>query len=281
MEGSISENENKPNLVRIRYRQNIEINNDNKSIRLCGIVILPDSRIIFGDYFNQSLIIYKDSKFQFNFSLEHEPRGMTGMTENKIAVTYAFSREIVILEIHDNHVTVIDRLYLHLGKPFSIAYDEHQFAVEVGEGDDGTIAIIKSDGRILRTISNVTNFAYFTGNTIRLAYDAKRENVIVAAMSKNLVTCLDLDGKVVWSTGIQSPRGLVFLTDSISRKVKLLLASKRCSTIYELNRNNGRDEVLLASGKIKGPRYMAYYNKLLCIQNDGDAILTYHFYDKE
>lgn len=281
MEASITKNENMPTLLRIRYRQNIEINNDNKSIRLCGIVILPDSRIIFGDYFNQSLIIYKDSNFQFNFSLEHEPRGMTGMTENKIAVTYAFSREIVILEIHDNHVTVKNRLYLDLGKPFSITYSEHQFAVEVGEGDDGTVAIINSEGRILRTISNVTNFAYFTGNTIRLAYDAKRENIIVAAMSKNLVTCLDFDGKVVWSTVIQSPRGLAFLTDSTSRKERLLLASKRCSTIYELNLDNGRDKVLLAAGKIKGPRYIAYFNKLLCIQNDGDSILTYHFYDKE
>lgn len=54
---------------------------------------------------------------------------------------------------------------------------------------------------------------------------------------------------VIWSTFIPSSRGLIF--DRLNfRKEKLLLASKRCCTIYELNLDNGRDEVVIAAEKI-------------------------------
>lgn len=275
-EESIIRNKKLSNHFSIRYQSE---NNDNAAVRLCGIAILQDSRIILADYFNQCLIIYKDFKFKFNFNLEHEPRGMTGMTGNRIAVTYAFTREIVIIAIHDNNAKVINKLDLHLGKPFSIAYSEDQFAVEVGEGDDGLIGIVHLDGRIMRKIPNASNYAYFTGNTIRLAFDAKQEKVVISAMSKNLVICLDFDGKVIWSTTILSPRGLVLLTDSSFRQHKLLLASKRCSTIYEVNLDKGTDNILLSAGEIKDPRYMAYLNNMLCIQNGNNAIFIYNLCD--
>lgn len=258
----------------IKYRHNISINEDKNPVRICGIAYIADSRIVIVDGTNCNLIVFESRKQQLQSNLEAEPRGICAMDGNQIAITFAYEEQIQIYQINKDRITRknivnLKSLGLIQAKPFSIAYDNGYLAVEVGEGDNGHIIILDNKMSLWKTVSNAGNFAFFTGNTIRVALDMSDEGrIYVSAMSKKMVSCINLNGDKLWTIPISSPRSVIILPEEDSSAKRIILSSKKCSAIYGLNSVTGKDEILLAKGRIHDPRYIAYntIDQNLCIQ---------------
>lgn len=259
------------------YNISIEKKKTDDPVRICGMSYVEDGRIVLVDSNNRQIIVFKLKKEQIKLKLVEEPRGMTAMTGNLFAITFGYQMVIQIYEIFEDNIIVkeninLPKLGLRNVKPFSIAFDKDVFAVEIGEGDDGKIIILKNE-KIHESISNKNNFAFFTGNTIRLALNVNNQNpleghVFVSAMSKKMVSCVDFKGNRLWSVPVPSPRGIIVVPEDFYPGRNLVLCSRRCSVIYGLSKDDGSDEVLLAKGKIKSPRFVSYNSndRLLCIQ---------------
>ena len=80
-------------------------------------------------------------------------------------------------------------------KPYSISYSKKTFAIELGEGDDGIIAITDVNRNITHLVRGQnTNFGQFTGNTIRLVHDNDKRVVFVVNVSDGYIHCVDYKG---------------------------------------------------------------------------------------
>ncbi|XP_071139185.1 uncharacterized protein [Mytilus edulis] len=249
-----------------------------KNVHVCGICILDDGQIVIGDRKNGQLLMPIKVDEIDTFNLKFEPRGLVHMYGKKIAVTSSHDKKIIIFELGNPSWTESDELKCD-DKPFSISYNDDHFAVEFEESEDGFIGILTTGGKMVHRIQNTCDFAYFTGNTIRLALDMKRGLVFVSALSKKLVSCVDFSGKIVWHVPISSPRGIIFVPGIAVGHKNIVCASKRHNTVYEMGSENGDFEVLLSGSKIPGPRYITYSLQLkkLCIQADNGQFLVYKY----
>ncbi|CAC5392026.1 unnamed protein product [Mytilus coruscus] len=292
---TLSTQKSEQNIQNMKHLYNISITKEENGdpVRICGISYIEDGRIVIVDSNNRKLIVFKVGKEQLRLPLKEEPRSMTAVTGNRIAITFAYTMEIRIYQIFEETITddpeIINLPSLELRnlKPFSIAFDKGFFAVEIGEGDDGRV-IILDNTKIHTTIFNHNKYAFFTGNTIRLALEVKTHDpleghIFVSAMSKKMVSCVDFKGNKLWTVPVPSPRGLVIVPEECTSGKNMVLCSRRCSAIYGLSKNDGTDEILLAKGRIKSPRFVAYNSsdRLLCIQvakgNDEDELTIYEF----
>lgn len=249
---------------------NLSFRDDQNPVRVCGMAFLVDETVVVIDGNNNKLIIFKSKEEQSlaNNELSNEPNAITAITGNKFAVTYPYQKYIQLYEltydtIQSNYrISSLDPIETS-DKPFSIAYNQGIFAVEIGEREDGRIVIIDvGNGKPMKTIE--CHFAFFTGHTIRLALD--QNQIFVSAMGKKMVYCMDFDGKTLWHQSVPGPRAIIVSEDYSSSK-KIILASKRCNAIYELKKDGNHHEILKATDKINSPRYMAYHSftNTLCV----------------
>jgi hypothetical protein len=96
------------------------------------------------------------------------------------------------------------------------------------------------DPKLYSSVPNVRSFAFFTGNTIRLALDMKNSRIFVSALGSKSVHCIDFAGCIVWCKAIPSPRGIVFIPEA-SSDMNMIVASKQWNIIYKMNSHNGTD----------------------------------------
>lgn len=292
---SLTTQKSEQNTQSMKHLYNISITKEENGdpVRICGISYIEDGRIVIVDSNNRKLIVFKLGKEQLRIQLKEEPRSMTAVTGNQVAITFAYTMEIHIYNIFKETITDepeiinLPSLVQRNLKPFSIAFDNGLFAVEIGEGDDGRVIILDKT-KIYATILNHNKYAFFTGNTIRLALEVKTHeplegHIFVSAMSKKMVSCVDFKGNKLWTVPVPSPRGLIIIPEECTTGKNMVLCSRRCSAIYGLSKNDGTDEILLAKGRIKSPRFVAYNSsdRLLCIQvakgNDEDELTIYEF----
>ena len=203
---------------------------------------------------------------------------MTKLYDNRVAISFPHEREIRLYDIFNKSVHLSKAIDLQsIGKPFSISYHKKHFAVEIGEGKNGGISIINGYGKVKCSVPNVRSFAFFNGNTNRLALDMKNSRIFVCALGNKSVHCIDFDGYIVWCNAAPSPRGIVFIPEA-SSKMNMIVASNHWNIIYKMNSHNGTDKIITAEGLIKGPRHMDYNKKkLLCAEIDNGNILVFKY----
>lgn len=262
---------------------NITIPQDRIPIRICGLSVLPYGRLVVADSNNRKIKIFNENGFEFDFNLNAEPRGMTFVYDNKVAITFPHEQQIQLITINDRNLELpVESFDIHeYGKPFSIAYNQEHFAVEMSECENGYIAILDLKFNCVTKITNVLQYGYFTGHTIRLALNKSDASVYISAMSKRTVTCVNYEGVKKWSKQIPSPRGLVFVQGINLSGMNLFLASKRGNAIYQINQSNGSSKILFSSGKIISPRYISYnqrecllYVQVMGEEDDDDKIIV-------
>jgi hypothetical protein len=179
-----------------KYTISTEENVEPLSIR--GIAFLAEDRILLVDYNRSEIKIFKENSFICSYQLKQEPNCMTKLYDNRVAISFPHEREIGLYDIFNQSVNLSKTIDLKLiGKPFSISYHKKHFAVEIGEGKNGGISIINGHGKVKCSVPNVRSFAYFTGNTIRLALDMKNRCIFVSALGSKSVHCIDFDGYIV------------------------------------------------------------------------------------
>lgn len=245
--------------------------------RVCGVCILGDGQIVVGDSDNKQLLLPTDNQIN-KFGLQAEPRGLVHMLEQTIAVTFAEMKKIIIFELEGIEWITLNVLDME-GKPFSISYNENHFAVEIGEGGNGYIGVFSKDGLLQHRIPNTGDFAYFTGNSVRLALQFKKSRIFVSTLGKKAVSCVEFDGQIKWQVPMSSPRGIIFIPGIPLKNKNIVCASKRFNTVFEIGPDNGDSEVLLSESQISAPQYIAYnyQNKKLCLQTDSGKFHVFNY----
>ncbi|XP_071169240.1 tripartite motif-containing protein 3-like [Mytilus edulis] len=246
---------------------------DKEVTRVRGIAILSDGRIVVADYKNRSLKLFNSElRFETVKYIKEDPRGMATSANDFVVVTIADKKEIRIYKFEKNKIRTHKTIKV-VDKPYSIACDKDHFAVELGEGDDGTIRIYDQNIREMCVIpGNTRSFGQFTGNTLRLALDYTKQVIFVADVVKESVHCVDFHGGLIWTVNVRSPRGIVF-HNSI-----LFVASNDAHRINQMNAIDGLVYALLdEDNRIKRPRYIAYNANLrkLAVEIDSNHIKLY------
>ncbi|XP_071131376.1 uncharacterized protein [Mytilus edulis] len=263
----ITKSEYKSEVLRKKY--NVPISSNKSETRIRGIAFLESGQFVLADCKARQLKIFSDKNQIFTKDLNMEPRGMTGIARNRVAVTFAYEKKIIFYDIKLLDVKKHDEFNLKdIGKPFQIAYHNNSFVVEVNEGKDGRIVILDHTGGTRHVIPNNNwEFGYFTGNTFRLQLDMIKKEVYVAAIGRKTVYCLDFSGDIKWRAKVPSPRSLVVLHSTQNNTSTLLLASRKASMIYKLictknTSDNEKYDVKLVEmvdqKQIEQPDYMAY-----------------------
>ncbi|XP_063414739.1 uncharacterized protein LOC134696739 [Mytilus trossulus] len=247
---------------------------DKEVTRVRGIVILSDGRIIVADYKNRSLKLYSSElKFEMAKDIKEDPRGMAASANDFVVVTIADKKEIKIYKVEHNKIRTHKTIKVK-EKPYSIGYNKDHFAVEHGEGEDGTIRIYDQNIREMCVIpGNTRHFGQFTGNTIRLALDYTKQVIFVVDIVKDSVHCVDFKGGLIWTVKVGSPRGIVFHNNI------LFVASSAEHKIIQMNAVDGLVYSMLdEDNRIKRPRYIAYNPDLrkLAVEIDGNHIKLYN-----
>lgn len=253
----------------LRKKYDVSVSSTQSETRIRGIAFLELGKFVLADYETRQLKIFSDKKQIFTKDLNMEPRGMTGITRNRVAVTFAYEKKIIFFDIKQLDVKKHDEFNLKdIGKPFQIAYHNNSFVVEVNEGKDGQIVLLNHNGGTMHVIPNNNwEFGYFTGNTFRLQLDMIRKEVYVAAIGRKTVYCLDFSGDIKWRAEVPSPRSLVVLPNTHNNTTTLLLASRKASMIYKLicTKNTSDYEKydvklveMVDEKQIEQPDYMAY-----------------------
>ncbi|CAC5402688.1 unnamed protein product [Mytilus coruscus] len=282
----------------LRKRYTVSVSNEKFVTRIKGIAYLKYGGLfVLADYRNKKLKVFSKQKLVFDKYLNMEPRGMTGISGNKIAVTFAYEKKIILYEVAKLDASKYDEFNLkQMGKPFEIAYHKDHFIVELNEGSDGCIIILDNYCNKLYEIQNEdSKFGYFTGNTIRLQLDMDKGEFYVAAIGRKAVYCLDLDGNVKWLVKVPSPRSIAKVPNT--KDTTLLFASHKSSAIYKIickeqNENErykpaliemeAEDETELEEDKIKLPEYISYNHKncLLYTEVANGHVSVYHLETK-
>ncbi|XP_063420501.1 uncharacterized protein LOC134705707 [Mytilus trossulus] len=247
---------------------------DKELTRVRGIVLLFDGRIIIADYKNRSLKLFsREMKFEMAKDIKDDPRGMVASAYDNVIVTFADKKEIRIYEIENKKIRTKKKVNVK-EKPYSIAYNKDHFAVEHGEGEDGTIRIYDQHIREIFIIPGSTrSFGQFTGNTIRLALDLSKYVIFVVDIAKELVHCVDFKGGLIWTVKVGSPRGIVFHNNM------LFVASSTENKIIQMNAVDGIVYSMLdEDNRIRRPRYIAYNpdSKKMAVEIDGNHIKLYN-----
>ena len=116
---------------------------------------------------------------------------------------------IGLYELLDPTTYLIEPPFCQLVKTLSISSNKKKhFAVEIEEGKNGGIFIINGYGRVICSVPNVSSFACFTGNTIRLALDMENRRIFVSALCKKSAHCIDFNGHIVSMYGAKPSQTL-------------------------------------------------------------------------
>ena len=223
--------------------------------RIRGMTMLGDGRLIIIDSKKKCINIFKPDWYDFTSKkqLTDEPRGISFISQDEIVVTFAEKREVRIFKMDKVNNLWMQRSFGIKDKPYSISYSKKTFAIELGEGDDGIIAITDFNGNITHLVRGQnTNFGQFTGNTIRLVHDNDKRVVFVVNVSDGYIHCVDYKGGIKWVIKINTPRGIALYENM------LFVASKIDSKVYQINPDNGKVCTLLSDkDKVGKPRYIA------------------------
>ncbi|CAC5368386.1 unnamed protein product [Mytilus coruscus] len=243
---------------------------DKELVRIRGMAILPDGRIILADSKNKVLKVFNEQlKLKLTEKMKAEPRGLAAMYTNLVAVTIAEKKEVRIYKIEHNTISTHRKLKLN-DKPYSVAYDKDFLASETGEADDGKLLILDTDGNEINAIvGKHLGIGHFTGNTIRLALDYTNKSLYIVDITSDSVHCISFKGECSWSVHLKSPRGIVLYKNS------LFISSSKGNFLYQINATNGLISVLLDShDTIKRPRYIAFQKDLrkLVVEVDSSLI---------
>lgn len=269
------------------YFHSRSIKKEKDAQQICGITFIKDGRMVLVDGYSCKLTVFDtidDGKAPLEKMFEYKPRAMTAMTDNNIAITFANEMQIQIYQIGQTEIYKITTINLNALsqtklQPFCIAFDKDIFVVEAGDGDVGKIFILDHSS-VYKTIKNIEKLAFFTGNTIRLALDVKKKdplegNIFISALGKMTVSCIDFEGKMIWSIPICSPRSLI-----VNPEGSLIMTSKNCNAIYTVSDDGRNLEVILDGDKIRSPRFIAYNSNTKqlcchCAKNHEEEVLVF------
>ena len=219
------------------------------------MTMLGVGRLIIIDSQNKRIKIFKPDWYDFTSKkqLTDEPRGISFISQDEIVITFAEKREVRIFKMNKANNLWMQRSFGIKDKPYSISYSKKTFAIELGEGDDGIIAITDFNGNITHLVRGQnTHFGQFTGNTIRLVHDNDKRVVCVVNVSDGYIHCVDYKGGIKWVIKINNPRGIALYENM------LFVASKTDSKVYQINPDNGKMCTLLSfKDKVGQPRYIA------------------------
>lgn len=80
----------------------VEIDEDKQPTRIRGVELLSCSDFAVLDYPYWNIKVYRQQDPYKTIKLKNEPRAMVRISHEKLAVTYAYQRQIVVVDVNGN-----------------------------------------------------------------------------------------------------------------------------------------------------------------------------------
>ena len=268
--------------VQSRSQVNVKAGDDEETPSITGCTVMTNGDAVLCDNSNEKIKLLNSSGvLTGNMKLSSAPHDASVLDPSSVIVTLPDKDQLQVVQV-----------YPQLKPGRVIQLDKRCRGVEVGKGElyvtchynyytntgkEGDIRVLGLDGKVKRLLGVNQDGPFMFNWPYYITVNSSGEKIFVSDDSTGTVTCMSVDGRVIYTykdDSMRDPQGL--LCDS---EDNILVCGDSSHTVQVLTADGKRYCTLLtASDGLKYPRPIAYRdmdNTLLVGCYDSDHLLSF------
>ena len=264
--------------VQSRSQVNVKAGDDTMIPYIIGCTVMTNGDVVLCDYDNNKIKLLNSSGILTgNMKLSSYPQDASVLDPTSVIVTLPWGKQLQVVQV-----------YPQLKPGRVIQLDMMCRGVEVDKGTlyvtcrndlgaEGEIKVLGLDGKVKRRLGVNQDGSFMFNWPYYITVNSSGEKIFVSDGAKQTVTCMSVDGRVIYTykdDSMSGPEGL--LCDS---EDNILVCGGRSNNVQVLTADGKRHCTLLtASDWLKDPRPIAYRdsdNTLLVGCYKSDHLLSF------
>ena len=258
--------------VQSRSRVNVKAGDDEETPNITGCTVMTNGDVVLCDDNNDKIKLLNSSgDLTGNMKLSSRPWDVSALDPTRVIVTLPYSKQLQVVQVYPQ-LKPGREIQLQLDKKDKKYHesDKDCQGVAVGKGElyvtcdnynpyrgDGEIRVLGLDGKVKRRLGVNQDGSFMFTAPWYITVNSSGEKIFVSDYYKDTVTCMSVDGRVIYTyedDSLRRPVGL--LCDS---EDNLLVCGGRSHNIQVLTADGKMHCTLLtASDGLKSPHSIAY-----------------------
>ena len=268
--------------VQSRGRVNVKARGDKETPSISGCSVMTNGDAVLCDCHNHKIKLLNSSGILTgNMKLSSPPHDVSVLEPTSVIVTLPDKKQLQVVQIYPQ---------LNLGRVIQL--DKRCRGVEVGKGElyvtyfnintdtytgeDGEIRVLGLDGKVKRRLGVNQDGSFMFTWPYYITVNSSVEKIFVSDYYTYTVTCMSVDGRVIYTYKDDSMRGPTgLLCDS---EDNILVCGRVPNNVQVLTADGKRHCTLLtASDGVKNPYSIAYRDSdnTLLLGRDSDHLLSF------
>ena len=265
--------------VQSRSQVNVKAGDDKKTPDITGCIVMTNGDVVLCDWYNDKIKLLNSSGvLTGNVELSSRPWDVSVLYQTSVIVTLPFSGQLQVVQVYPQL------------KPWRvIQLNKWCRGVAVGKGElyvtchnpfgpgNGEIRVLDLDGKVKRRLGVNQDGSFMFIWPTYITVNSSGEKIFVSDWSTDTVTCMSVDGRVIYTYkdgSMRGPKGL--LCDS---EDNILVCGEGTNNVQVLTADGKRHCTLLTeSDGLEYPHSIAYRdsdNTLLVGCRDSDHLLSF------
>ena len=266
-----------------RSRVNVKARDDEVTPYITGCTVMANGDAVLCDNSNEKIKLLNSSGvITGNMELSSEPWDVSVLDPSSVIVTLPYNKQLQMIQVYPQ---------LKPGRVIQLDKKDTMdcWGVEVGKGElyvtcrnitgegEGEIRVLSLDGKVKRRLGVNQYGSFMFTSPYYITVNSSGEKIFVSDYTKHTVTCMSVDGRVIYTytdDSMRDPRGL--LCDS---EDNILVCGTDSNTVQVLTADGKRYCTLLtASDGVKDPCSIAYRDSdnTLLLGCYSDHLLSFH-----
>ena len=264
--------------VQSRSQVNVKARGDKETPYIAGCTVMTNGDAVLCDWSNHKIKLLNSSGVLIgNVRLSSMPWDVSVLDPRSVIVTLPDNKQLQVVQV-----------YPQLKPGRVIQLNKMCWGVAVGKGElyvtcwnipggDGEVRVLGLDGKVKRRLGVNQDGSFMFKWPRHITVNSSGEKIFVSDYGTNTVTCMSVDGRVIYTYkdgSMRGPRGL--LCDS---EDDILVCGRNSNNVQVLTADGKRHSTLLTeSDGLKNPRSIAYRdsdNTLLVGCRNSDHLLSF------
>ena len=249
--------------VQSHSRDNVKADDDEKTPNIRGCTVMTHGDVVLCDYNNGKIKLLNSSGvLTGNVKLSYHPWDVSILDPTSVIVTLPGKKQLQVVVV-----------YPQLKPGRVIQLDKYCYGVAVGKGElyvtccnintdtytgeNGEIRVLGLDGKVKRRLGVNQDRSFMFTAPYYITVNSSGEKIFVSDIGTDTVTCMSVDGRVIYTykdDSMRRPWGL--LCDS---EDNILVCGRDSDNVQVLTADGKRHSTLLTeSDGLKNPRSIAY-----------------------
>ena len=248
--------------VQSRSQVNVKTGDDKKTPLISGCTVMTNGDVVLCDSHNNKIKLLNSSGvLTGNMKLSSRPWHVSVLDPTSVIVTLPYKKQLQVVQVYPQ---------LKPGRVIQLQLDKYCYGVAVGKGElyvtccnnsnypgNGEIRVLDLDGKVKRRLGVNQDGSFMFMWPHFITVNSSGEKIFVSDGYTNTVTCMSVDGRVIYTYidgSMVGPRGL--LCDS---EDNILVCGWSSNNVQVLTADGKRHCTLLTeSDGLKEPRSIAY-----------------------